>query len=107
MTIRKATTIAPKTGQPLPRTSSRERPKEAITGDFSTTITGAITAQIVSRIRPGTTSRIRPMPIPIPARMPAPISGRMKGVAELSSSPAEKSRRPSWTSRTRFTTMPW
>ena len=71
-TIRKATTIAPKTCQPLPRTSSRERPKEAITADFSTTITGAITAQIVSRIRPGTISRNRPMPIADPGQDAGP-----------------------------------
>ena len=52
--IRKTTKITPKTCQPLPRTSSRERPKESITPLRSTTIAGAITAQIVSRIRPGT-----------------------------------------------------
>ena len=79
MTIRKATTIAPKTCQPLPRTISRERPKAAITGDFSTTITGAITAQIVSRIRPGTISKIRPMPIAEPGQDAGPDQRQDEG----------------------------
>ena len=41
--------MTPKTGQPLPRTSSRERPKAVEHAlAVSTTITGATTAQIVS-----------------------------------------------------------
>ena len=60
--IRVATMTVPKTGQPKPRTSSRERPKESIASLFSITIAGAITAQIVSRMQPGTISRKKPMP---------------------------------------------
>ena len=47
--IRKADDEDPKTGQPWPLTSWRERPKASKTPRRSTTITGAITAQIVSR----------------------------------------------------------
>ena len=73
--IRNAITIAPKTDQPLPLTSSRLRPNAPITPSPSTTIDGEITAQIVSRIRPGTISRMKPMPIAMPARIPFRISG--------------------------------
>ena len=88
-TIRKATTRLPRTGQPKPRTSSRERPKDSIAGRFSITITGAITAQIVSRKRPGTISSARPARIPSAARIPAPSRGPRKGVACPTSSPIE------------------
>ena len=52
-TMMKTMTITPKTCQPLPRTSARERPKASMAPLRSTTITGAITDQIVNRIRPG------------------------------------------------------
>ena len=104
--IRKTTKIAPKTGHPLPRTSARERPNAAITPERSITITGAMTAQIVSRNRPGTTNSTKPTPTPRPDSRPAPISGPTTGAAERISSPAEKSRCPSWMSRTNPTTMP-
>jgi len=105
--IRKTTMITPKTCQPLPLTRARERPKASIAPLCSTTITGAITDQMVSRIRPGTMIKARPIAMPIPARMPAPISGRITGQVSSTRSLTEESRVPSWTSRTRLTTMPW
>ena len=104
--IRKARMITPNTFQPLPLTSSRERPSDSKTPARSITITGATTAKIVSRYRPGTISRMKPNSTRMPTTMPAPISGAMTGAAEPSRSPAEWSRRPSWTSSTSLTTIP-
>ena len=84
---RKITTITPKTCQPLPRTSSRLRPKDSSTPARSITITGTITAQMVSRKRPGMIRRTNPIAMPIPARMPTTSSGPMNGAAELNSDP--------------------
>ena len=47
--IRNPVSTAPSTGQPLPRTNWRERPKASVTRRRSTTITGAATAHTVSR----------------------------------------------------------
>ena len=103
-TIRKASTIAPKTCQPWPRTSSRLLPKASNTPLSSTTMDGAMTDQIVSRIRPGTMIRTNPIAIAMPARMPFRMSVPTYGAACEKSSPTVKSLRPSRTSWTSFTT---
>ena len=105
--IRKATMIVQKTGQPLPRTSSRERPKAAKTPLRSITITGAITAQIVIRKSPGAISSDEADPDPDPGEQPGADQRQQHRRRVAESSRTEESRLPSWTSRTRPTTIPW
>ena len=99
--------ITPNTCQPWPFTSARLRLKAANTPGCSTTTTGAITDQIVSRNRPGTMSRTIPIPMPMAARIETTMSVSTTGETLRSRSPIELSRRPSMTSRTSWTTMPW
>ena len=93
--LRYASTIAPNTAHPSPRTSSRLRPNASITPRRSTTIDGATTAQIVIRIRPGTISSTNPMPIAIAASKPFRISAPTYGAAASKSSSTEWCIRPS------------
>jgi hypothetical protein len=60
MTARPTSRMTPNTFQPLPRTSSRLRPKAANTPGRSSTVTGATTDQIVSRISPGMMRNTKP-----------------------------------------------
>ena len=73
-TSRNVSRIRPKTFQPLPRTTSRDRLNDSPADLPSITITGISIDQIVSRKRPGTIRRIRPIAIPMPARRPATIA---------------------------------
>ena len=99
-------TSVPKTGQPLPLTSSRLRLNACNADLRSITTTGAATAQIVIRIRPGMISAIRPIAIPSAPRKPTTKSDPTDGPAERRSSPTLPSTFPSCTSRTVSTTMP-
>jgi hypothetical protein len=73
----------------------------------SSTTTGAATAQIVRRNSPGMMSRTSPIATPSPNRIETSSSVTTTGEMLANSSPTELSSRPSWTSRTNSTTMPW